>query len=64
MIGTNVYYCLNRSLEFNLMNVDNFMSKNPYNFFEKFVLRFPVYSSDEILNRKVDVIKEFQSNTF
>lgn len=46
------------------MNVDNFMSKNPYNFFEKFVLRFPVYSSDEILNRKVDVIKEFQSNTF
>lgn len=45
------------------MNVDNFMSKI-HIIFEKFVLRFPVYSSDEILNRKVDVIKEFQSNTF
>ncbi|AJW63514.1 hypothetical protein VO54_02042 [Elizabethkingia miricola] len=40
------------------------MSKNPYNFFEKFVLRFPIYSSDEILNQKIDVIKEFQSDIF
>ncbi|MCL1662915.1 lantibiotic dehydratase family protein [Elizabethkingia ursingii] len=40
------------------------MNKNPYNFFDKYILRFPVYSSGKILNQKIDVIKEFQSDIF
>ncbi|MCL1669986.1 lantibiotic dehydratase family protein [Elizabethkingia ursingii] len=40
------------------------MSENPYNFFDKYILRFPVYSLGKILNQKIDVIKEFQSDIF
>ncbi|MDE5432193.1 lantibiotic dehydratase family protein [Elizabethkingia meningoseptica] len=40
------------------------MSSNPYNFFNRFVLRFPVYSSEKLLNKKIDVFKEFQSDIF
>ncbi|MCV5004826.1 lantibiotic dehydratase family protein, partial [Escherichia coli] len=35
-----------------------------YNFFNRFVLRFPVYSSEKLLNKKIDVFKEFQSDIF